>query len=713
MTDLPYGNGSYKLYGMENFGNTCYCNSILQCLFYTSAFRELLLKYNANPHSRNLSVSGASPHTYTVKYEQLLAKKLKEQGKFIPPLESANSSSSAVRPSLRVSLFGKFSSSSQNVLSDDHILNTTYRKLGYIQDAANCLSLSIEQRLIIKKNKELHRLQLLVTRPSIAATQANESDNSTSSAVLLDSNVSQVSTSLSPGPVTTRSNYVVVGIPHPEPGLAIPINPFLPNPSVDQRKRSALVNGPIINLDSAISPNAGTQKDSAFLYALQDVFTGMVESESQIGVVSPLYFVAKLKERNYLFRQANMHHDAHEFCNYLINEIIETINSETDKKSNWCTDIFQGLITNETKCLYCETITSKDETFLDLSVDVPPGESAYSLTYSLNNFSKLETLNHENKFYCNTCRSLQEAVKTIKLKKVPEVLVINFKRFKYDDRIDSMVKLFDSILYPLRLRLFNTTSTRHADGTNTTIKSDGFSLYGLYALVIHIGGGPTHGHYVALCKNEAGLWFLFDDETVELVDEYYVLRFFGNGPGLATAYMLFYQKLDTAVEEDGLDFGIDMSGLYNGDDFSIATEVTADFSQFADPVGAGTPDTDIVSYFAPDAGDNASSARNEYVTKKSFGSDSKDPIGELVTRSSTRGTKELIVDQQQKPEMKQEKKSWVTGLKRRESKIDGMKTDRKSSVSSTKTDSSTGTTVEEGSEKPRRMSSLFGFKKKS
>lgn len=710
MTELPDGNGNFKLFGMENFGNTCYCNSILQCLYFTTPFRELLLNYNITPHDRNLSVLGASPHTYTVKYEQLLAKKLKEQGRpFVPP--DNGGSTSAIRPSLRVSLFGKFSSSSQNVLSEDHILNTTYRKLGYIQDAANCLSLSMEQRLIIKKNKELHHLQLLVTRPSIAATPTSASDNSVSSAVLLDSNVSQVSTSLTPGPVTTRSNYVVVGIPHPEPGLAIPINPFLPNPSVDQRKRSALVNGPIINLDSAISPNAGTLKDSAFLYALQDVFTGMSECGSKIGVVSPLYFVAKLKERNYLFRQANMHHDAHEFCNYLINEIIETLNYETEKKSNWCTDIFQGLITNETKCLYCETITSKDETFLDLSVDVPPGESAYSLTYSLNNFSKLETLNHENKFYCNTCRSLQEAVKTIKLKKIPEVLVINFKRFKYDDKIDSMVKLFDSILYPLRLRLFNTTtSSRQAEGSHSTVKRDGFSLYGLYALVIHIGGGPTHGHYVALCKNEAGLWFLFDDETVELVDEYYVLRFFGNGPGLATAYMLFYQKLDTAVEEDGLDFGIDMNGLYNGDDYSTATESTGDsFPQFAESAGVGTPETDIASYFTSEAGETPSSARPEFFQRRSFAPDPKDTIGETVTRSSTRGTKELVVEQPPKPE----KKSWVTGLKRRELKVDGSKTDRKSSVSSAKTDSSTGTNGEDVSEKPRRMSSLFGFKKKN
>lgn len=46
----------------------------------------------------------------------------------------------------------------------------------------------------------------------------------------------------------------------------------------------------------------------------------------------------------------------------------------------WIHDIFQGALTNETKCLCCETVRSKDEEFLDLSVDV---EQNTSLTHCL------------------------------------------------------------------------------------------------------------------------------------------------------------------------------------------------------------------------------------------------------------------------------------------------------------------------------------------
>lgn len=42
--------------------------------------------------------------------------------------------------------------------------------------------------------------------------------------------------------------------------------------------------------------------------------------------------------------------------------------------------------------------------------------------------------------------------------------------------------------------------------------------YRLFAVVVHIGRGPNHGHYVAVVKS-GGRWLLFDDEIVELVSE--------------------------------------------------------------------------------------------------------------------------------------------------------------------------------------------------
>ena len=53
---------------------------------------------------------------------------------------------------------------------------------------------------------------------------------------------------------------------------------------------------------------------------------------------------------------------------------------EDRSKPTWVHDIFQGVLVNETKCLSCETVRSKEEDFLDLSVDISQNTS---LTHSL------------------------------------------------------------------------------------------------------------------------------------------------------------------------------------------------------------------------------------------------------------------------------------------------------------------------------------------
>lgn len=811
---LPFGDGSNKIFGMENFGNTCYCNSILQCLYYSDKFRTQLIKHNMTKHDPKLVLTGVKPHNFTMKYEQLVAKRVKEGGKISDSPNNANDATTngsaasnsgstsngngLERPksARKGSLFGiKFnslngSSNSTTAAINDEIANYNQLKKSVLSDAKNCEALSTEQRILIKKNPDFQNLEIMVTRPTVATSSSAIRNNySQSSSTLLNNDQPTTTTTTSPpspvkkddtvGPITSQSCLVVVGIPRPELFLATPINPFNPSPSIDQRKRSALINGPIINLDHSLQLPSQQTDESALLYALKDVFESMVENKSQIGVVSPIHFITKLKEKNFLFRQNNMHHDAHEFCNYLINETIECLNLELGPENNWCTNLFQGLITNETKCLSCETISSREETFLDLSIDIPPGDSSYSLTYSLNNFSKLETLTRQNKFYCNTCSSLQEATKTIKLKKLPEVLVINFKRFKYDETADRMVKLFDSISYPFKLRLFNTTDSKSDDESPQADENDNFTLFELYALVVHIGGGPMHGHYISLCKCKAGLWLLFDDETVEIVDDAYVMRFFGNGPGLASAYILFYQKCDTVNKETGIDFGMNLSSIHNGSDYTLVQKAAADevnvsihstrkSSSNASTKADGPEDTLIsnvnafghktsdsssldtvsVKEFVPaqiNVSDNNISGSNNQATpmrktsvfKKNFKFDSSGKESEKekdkpestfhlprsLSRTSSMRTSSInsltapgpdtVIPEVEDGEEsgKPEKKTWVGGLKKRESRLGSFSngssgnTERKQSVVSVATNSS--------SETKEKKRGFFGFKRKS
>jgi ubiquitin C-terminal hydrolase len=51
---------------------------------------------------------------------------------------------------------------------------------------------------------------------------------------------------------------------------------------------------------------------------------------------------------------------------------------ENEKISTFVHNTFEGVLTNETKCLTCETVTSRDESFLDLSLDIDQNTSITS-----------------------------------------------------------------------------------------------------------------------------------------------------------------------------------------------------------------------------------------------------------------------------------------------------------------------------------------------
>jgi ubiquitin C-terminal hydrolase len=154
-------------------------------------------------------------------------------------------------------------------------------------------------------------------------------------------------------------------------------------------------------------------------------------------------FIEELRRRNEMFREP-VHHDAHELFNYLINEIItevkedhtsfvisrdeeirnvkgtrrkyfrtghdlstveiddrddaeSSVTAENDlnrhkRKDTWVHELFEGVLSNEIRCVQCETVSSRLEPFLDLSVDIPPTQQNCSILSSLKEFSKIEIM---------------------------------------------------------------------------------------------------------------------------------------------------------------------------------------------------------------------------------------------------------------------------------------------------------------------------------
>ena len=184
-----------------------------------------------------------------------------------------------------------------------------------------------------------------------------------------------------------------------------------------------------------------------------DLFEQIGSQKKKSGSLAPKKFVNRLRKDNELFR-GHMHQDAQEFLNFLLNEIVEILEKEAKKDSpqpsgqngisakpameslgfddeddtsdlekdyddkdeneketekekkpkTWVHDIFEGVLENKTRCLRCENVTSRDESFLDLSLDIMQNSS---ISACLRNFEHIEMMAGDEKFYCNGCSSLQ------------------------------------------------------------------------------------------------------------------------------------------------------------------------------------------------------------------------------------------------------------------------------------------------------------------
>ncbi|CEM19657.1 unnamed protein product [Vitrella brassicaformis CCMP3155] len=295
-----------------------------------------------------------------------------------------------------------------------------------------------------------------------------------------------------------------------------------------------------------------SDKGSNMLMALAELFAQIESQKKKTGSVAPKRFIAKLREENDLFRSAS-HHDAHEFFNYLINDVAEYLveqkKQSLDKTAldtsrpvtTWVHDIFQGLLENETRCLCCETITRREEPFLDLSVDI---DENTSLTACVRKFSSREVLRGGEKYFCDHCGCLQEAERRLTLRRLPPLLCLHLKRFKFVEQLGRYARLPYRVVFPMELRLMCTDPLRPQ------------RLYQLLAVVVHIGANLSHGHYVCcICSHQT--WFLFDDHNVRVIEPEVLESFYGSSDeseGLRCGYLLFYKAVDEDIcvdQEEG------------------------------------------------------------------------------------------------------------------------------------------------------------------
>lgn len=212
---------------------------------------------------------------------------------------------------------------------------------------------------------------------------------------------------------------------------------------------------------------------------------------------------------------------------------------------DWSESWLECIEINEiSECCEDDSYNSSLDDEKNKNINLSRTVSGISLEKCLQEFTKEETLDETNAWYCNVCGKHQLAKKVLSFweEKMPDVLILLLKRFEFHDnrrgfsyggmqreKIDILV---DFPLENLDMRPFCKGSGECFDPI----------LYDLFSVCNHYGR-MGFGHYTAFARDWrpdgrlSSAWGLFDDDDVSDCSEEEVKT--------NAAYMLFYKRKTT------------------------------------------------------------------------------------------------------------------------------------------------------------------------
>ncbi|KAL1848137.1 hypothetical protein Daus18300_013698 [Diaporthe australafricana] len=239
--------------------------------------------------------------------------------------------------------------------------------------------------------------------------------------------------------------------------------------------------------------------------------------------------------------------DAHEFFQFLAEELHER-NGDGKRpeigSEHSCNCIihqtYYGKLQTTTTCQNCGGVTNQVQSFLDLSVGLENlgQKRGKKASHGKTSMTLQECLEDEYvksdkcEYRCNKCDGTQQARRNTSIKRLPNVLSIQLKRFEFRNgsRDKSAAKIETQVHFPLQLNMLPYTNrARNADAKEAYELSRSCT-YDLMCAVVHVGEIDT-GHYICYCR-VGEQWFTFNDHRVELASKADVLA--------AKAYLLFY-----------------------------------------------------------------------------------------------------------------------------------------------------------------------------
>ena len=209
--------------------------------------------------------------------------------------------------------------------------------------------------------------------------------------------------------------------------------------------------------------------------------------------------------------------DADEYYGQLIDKLENDINNlfDKDKNKNVYLDLFKyffGIkLTDELYFIECDHKRFNESFCYNIQLEVKNYSNIYD---SLKNYFKIEIMSGDNKINCEECNTKRVCHKQLKIKNLPNILVISLKRFDYDYRTMTKFKLNNYFEFPPELDMSEYIINSNNNKNNIENNISEKNIYELTGITIHYGVSD-YGHYYDLIKASNNKWYVFNDTNIK------------------------------------------------------------------------------------------------------------------------------------------------------------------------------------------------------
>ncbi|CAF3480077.1 unnamed protein product [Rotaria socialis] len=278
------------------------------------------------------------------------------------------------------------------------------------------------------------------------------------------------------------------------------------------------------------SENIGEENNLILTRRYSELIESLCSSHNE--TVIPVKFhidFGRLTPHFYNYHQ----HDSLEFMNIFLDILHEDLMRILQQNYSIVSETFHGQIRTVVTCKQCGTELETNDSFSFLPLPIPEENNkvqssstrGYKLDQCFQTFFQEERIRNHGQWHCDHCGKLTDARKTLCLKKLPPVLILQLKRFNYDLR--SYAKNETLIEYDLdNLDLNEYVVQSHRD---TSIR------YNLIAVSNH-WGSLIGGHFVTYAKLPRNQdWYKYNDDRVHKIDKNMHVN-------NSSAYILIYKQ---------------------------------------------------------------------------------------------------------------------------------------------------------------------------